>query len=179
MPEDPPTHTHSHKPTKSSTSVLTSLWQSPLLLPPRNHDRKLLHLSQYYGTGISTHNSWIWSLPMRDFTAVCPHRAQRGAVPQLKYFSLTLSPCIFFFSFSSVQWLWLQKSGYGLWVLIWSFRIETKWQYGRPGSVTHFIMLLMCTWPFKTIGGPQNKHIRCFQFIQPWTNSADFANWGT
>lgn len=84
-----------------------SLCQSPLLLPPHSRDRTLLQLPQHYRTGISIHNSWIWSLLMRAFTAVCPYRAQRcAALSQALLWSLSLCLCLMFIFLLALSSFW-------------------------------------------------------------------------
>ena len=98
----PNTHTHARthslwvKPNNRNPSAdLVSLWRSPSAASQsQQHD---WILPQHNRTGICFFffcSSWIWSLLMRDLTAVCPYRRQRGVVwgwAQLWSPSLSLS----------------------------------------------------------------------------------------
>lgn len=110
---------------------------------------KLFQSPQRYRNGTSIHDSWIWSLAMRDFTAACPPSLSVSLSLPL----LTFSPLL-----ALTKWVpQLQRSSYCHSVVIWCSNIETRSGYddGQESSMR----LTFDAFPFKTVGGFHDANV--------------------
>ena len=126
------THTHTHASVSNptiKTPQLTLCYSDSFLLPPRCHNNmiefylSITELGYIFFSFFFFCNSWIWSLLMRDFTAVCPYRRQQGVVwgwARLWSLSLSLSLYFGFYSYRFFTDIYraAEKSSYSHSVLI-------------------------------------------------------------